>query len=697
MKAIILSLALLLQLTVFAQKTQEEMDKMLKELQENIAIGQKHMKRQADSVLKEIEFQKGQKANINNDETVDDDEEKLVLKLPPKNHKFLSELSKTVLSKTQLVPYIQSLKMQLQQKMEPSKLNTVKSALVSQASDKDLLHENAVSAWYNGAQHEATLLLLEAAQKNTDDGLLLNNLAALLNMGGAAHKAIPFLKNIVVSYPDNSFVLNNLGQSYANLGEADSAMYYLKRCLQIAPMHAMANHTAGVIEAEKGNTTEAEAHFTKAVKASQNQKSVNALKKIKPNASLLQLLKPKISMAPYFNPYKYPLPKLCENVMDSERAEQEFEDFRDQMKSLEEIYSEMATSESASGEKKLRQMGKDIKEIIATEENVYKNTSVASYYGIRPFLVYANRMLLFIQPELVNMWLDAEKFEEEKQLQTKARSAAYLDEIKRIEEAYQESLPKCTNCEGDPEPDPATKQAHCNRMNEAANKCIYDVNEIRKSIQDKYLIAARMWYENQSFWGYLGAPIKEYANSAFYSAVAGYFGRLIHASRNSDYFIKPYCTTLPDIPPAIRKNEVLSKMDCPININISFIAGKIKLDCEKFTFTGGEGVRFKYEKNFESGFSSLGIGIGLGFDVGVGSGIKAGVSGEIAEYLFIGFDKDNNVSDAGLEFTARVSEQVQVKGENIKLSDRPSELKAGYKIGINSGINFTGNVFKMLN
>ncbi len=65
--------------------------------------------------------------------------------------------------------------------------------------------------------------------------------------------------------------------------------------------------------------------------------------------------------------------------------------------------------------------------------------------------------------------------------------------------------------------------------------------------------------------------------------------------------------------------------------------------------------------------------------------------------MYISFDKDNNVSDAGLEFTARVSEQVQVKGENTKVSERPSELKAGYKIGINSGINFTGNVFKMLN
>ncbi len=131
MKIAFLLFFILLQLLAFAQKTQEEMEKLLKELQENTARGQKYMKRQSDSLLKESELQKSnQKTNIHNDETDDDDEEKLLLKLPPKNHKLLSELSKTVLTKSQLIAYIQRPEIQLQKKTDPLQLKASKNAIL---------------------------------------------------------------------------------------------------------------------------------------------------------------------------------------------------------------------------------------------------------------------------------------------------------------------------------------------------------------------------------------------------------------------------------------------------------------------------------------------------------------------------------------------------------------------------------------
>ena len=54
--------------------------------------------------------------------------------------------------------------------------------------------------------------MVKAATTSPDDGLILNNCAAILNMSGIEQKAIPILKYILQSYPDNAMLLNNLGR-----------------------------------------------------------------------------------------------------------------------------------------------------------------------------------------------------------------------------------------------------------------------------------------------------------------------------------------------------------------------------------------------------------------------------------------------------------------------------------------------------
>ncbi len=89
-------------------------------------------------------------------------------------------------------------------------------------------------------------------------------------------------------------------------------------------------------------------------------------------------------------------------------------------------------------------------------------------------------------------------------------------------------------------------------------------------------------------------------------------------------------------------------MEWPIDLSIPFVVSKIELNCEKFMFSGGEGVAFKYEKDFGSKQSTISIGAGLQFEAGKAFGIFSGeVSASAEQSFYIVFNGDNNISDAG--------------------------------------------------
>ena len=65
---------------------------------------------------------------------------------------------------------------------------------------------------------------------------------------------------------------------------------------------------------------------------------------------------------------------------------------------------------------------------------------------------------------------------------------------------------------------------------------------------------------------------------------------------------KPITTT--------KESNNIKDVNCPLDIGISFIIGSIELDCDKFSIEGGEGLMFKYERDFKTRQSTMNIGIG---------------------------------------------------------------------------------------
>jgi hypothetical protein len=230
---------------------------------------------------------------------------------------------------------------------------------------------------------------------------------------------------------------------------------------------------------------------------------------------------------------------------------------------------------------------------------------------------------------------------------------------------------------------------------------------IRRDIQAKRLRVEKEVFNETSYWGYLAGVNGHNANAAFYGAVIKYLNALENMSET--WYLSGCDETYST--PALNNfdDEARSLPDCPIDINIPFIIGNMELNCKNFTLKIGAGITasssseeesgsgveagafFTYEKDFESRESTMSVGISLGFEKGKG-GLSGGAGA--GEAIYIAFDEDNHVMDAGLKFSANAQASVRFDtGQKYLSTGNEKVIRAnaefGYKIGINSGWTFT--------
>ncbi len=139
----------------------------------------------------------------------------------------------------------------------------------------------------------------------------------------------------------------------------------------------------------------------------------------------------------------------------------------------------------------------------------------------------------------------------------------------------------------------------------------------------------------------------------------------------------PNCTKLDPAKSENSSSPVFDQAKCPIDIEVPFGVGKMKLNCQRFEFEVGEGIILTYEKNFSNRESTIAVGIGVASNIPY---IEFGAK----EQFFIKFDKHNQPIDIG----ALWETEFDVKGLATP------EIKTGFTIGINSGYNFQPGILQ---
>ncbi|MEO5564979.1 MAG: tetratricopeptide repeat protein [Chitinophagaceae bacterium] len=578
-------------------------------------------------------------------------------KFPPKNTALLSSLPKKILTRQELVSFLNDTYLQVSKK-NPAEINSsVQSILKKYNNDGNSMGDAAITGWYTDYRQESLLLIIKAAIANPDNGVLLNNCAAVLNMSGIEQKAIPILKHVLQSYPDNSMLLNNLGQAYAGLGDTDTAMHYLGRCLKIEPENPEACNTAGQIEATKGNKGKAIEYFEKSIKQAYTKTAALKLRKIKKDAKLAPLIRPRVKLPEYFNLFKYDLPAQCTSTDNAALARAEQNAFRNmiskQMQYFGAKYAELAQQEKQKAMAIMNANGKG--RVLRKDEFIAQ-----PYYELCQIM--AGEVLSDYKRDLADL--------------SKRVTKNYTEAMGLLEQEYSIKRKALQDA-----------SAECPSFNALANQYLPKFAELTVDWQEKYKVVFQRYFDELVYWHYLSLnPANENTfKMQYYVFIEQYLagmGGICNTKIIDPCEVTPMNTT--------KDPNEIGEPDCPIDIELGFGVGKFELNCEKFSFNAGEGVIFGYEKRFKTKQSTVSLGIGFKLDLGIkagGTGVKVGAG--LTESLFITFDGDNKFADGGIKMDAKVSAGASVAG--VKTNEK---VGVGYTFGINSGCNFNEGPFK---
>jgi tetratricopeptide (TPR) repeat protein len=607
-------------------------------------------------------------------------------KFPPKNTVLLSSLPTKVFSKAALVSFLHELYAQLSTKFTAGVAASVQSITAKYANDGNQMGDAAVMGWYTNYQEEALLLIVKAAAANPDNELLLNNCAALLNMSGIEHKAIPVLKYVLQTYPNSSMVLNNLGQAYAGLGATDTAMVYLGRCMKTAPEHPEACNTAGQIEATKGNKEKAVEYFEKSIKTAYSKTAALKMHKLKKDAKIAPLVRPRVKLPEYFNLFKYDLPAQCTSTDNAAMAKAEHAAFRTMITKQAQAYgSKYGVLAPKKAEDAMQLMKAN-----GAARKLKKDEFMA-----HPYWGFCSTMA----GELLSDFLADLNSLKKKEGKEYANDMALLDgeyntTFKILKDGFAEREKNCgdgkanSNC-----PD---TQEKCTAFNALANQYLPKFAALTEDWQKKNMTVYQQYFDELVYWHYLSLhPVGDNVfTMKYYEFIIQYLAATVDIAQTK--IIEP-CDFTPTTPPA-KESNTITDFDCPVEVEIGFIVGSFELDCDKISFSAGEGAVFSYGKNFKTKKSTLSIGIGaqvkLGAKVGpVGAQANAGAS----ESLFITFDGNNKVEDYGLKVQAKAGAGIGASAGTavkVKRDLAKKELSIGATFGINSGCNFNEGPFK---
>ncbi len=671
----------------FSQQTQADLEKMQKQLQERLAkrgkdtAGNKMMQNLLDQ-QQQMTAAMANNAAANNgagqSATYADPGDYSNIdnwKFPARKTDLLSALPKKVLTRSELVAFLNKLFVQVSKRMAPGIASSVESIAAKYGHDGSKMEDAAIYGWYTKYREEAMLLIIRAAASSPDDGLLLNNCAAILNMGGLEESAVPVLKYILQSYPANGMVLNNLGQAYAGLGETDTAMVYLARAIRAVPDDPEANNTAGQIEAAKGNNGKATDYFQQSIKGAYNKSAALKLRKIKSDAMLAPLVRPRIKVPEYFNEFKYKLPVQCTSTDKAAVAEAEHTAFRKmisgQLKGFEKQQEALQRTNYTEGMQIMKNGG--------SIPNIKKDDFIA-----QPYRDLCGTMSKEVSSDFGSDLTDlGQRVDKKYDADTKSLEDEYQAKLKGIKDGYAEKENRCCG-EGRSGSCCPTAEEKCTSYNELANQYLPKFAVLTEEWQKKNQLVFSMHYDEVMYWGYLYYhPVGDdgFRLQVFYPVVMQYLSMLYKVGNTR--IIKP-CTVEPAT--ATADSNAIKEMDCPVDLQIPLGVAKMILNCKKFSISGGEGILFGYERDFTVHQSTISVGVGLRLDLGVKVGpVKAGVSAGVSETAFITFDGKNGLSDAGLKNEARASANAPGIGK--------ADVSIGSTLGIRSGWNFNEGHF----
>ena len=372
-----LLLFLILQFVSAQQPTKADMEKMLKQAQEQMK------KYSGDTTLNNVmKNMQNQQKQVTNGMTISKNKDTTfsinkpdtaAYALPPRNTKLLNSLPVRTFNKAELVSYLHNLYTKMKRVFENDfKINIDEFPEGTAVEDG----ENAVGFWIYSMPEVADLMAVHSVELDPDQPILLNNAGGILTCGGFAVYAIPILQYVLEKEPGNNMILNNLGQAFLSLGDYNQAEQYLLQCIASYKYYPDANLALAMIKYFQGNYPLALQYVENSLRGAWSSKADNLLHKLKPNARLMDYIKLRYKQPQYFDFDKYPMLPQCLSIGDIADLEPQYVGYHEMISQLIEKY-----------EKNLADA------VMAQQQSMLDKIREANKKGespLRPFGVFAN-------------------------------------------------------------------------------------------------------------------------------------------------------------------------------------------------------------------------------------------------------------------------------------------------------------------
>jgi len=657
-------------IAVHAQ-TQPDYKKMMEDAKKMISSDQEMDPALKDQMLKLMNSEKV-KQGLQTAQTSDHLAAELT-ELPERDEQRLAGISQQPLSKMKATQYVQGLRSKIERQLSTSERGQVKALLSKASTDRNISNVGIV-CWYEGKPKLALYLAAVSAEK-PQNITGINNLAAMLNMAGYEEKAIPLLLFALKNDARNSLLLNNLGRAYLGLGDKKKAEQYYLQCIAVAPVHPEANNALGCLYEEVGDPEKAEDHFEKSLEGGYNEEAMRHIQKRNPQQPIVLLIKKHHRAPAYFNQFQFQVPEECYSHKDYYRIQALHESFQKGISALANEYNALAHENEKEVNRQMENQPKIIARALSTGK------ILSGPFHVYPFAPLASRMLTDLQVQQAEI---IRQFERDYQKDMDNLKALKSQKAKEIEKTYRaqyeiadigECSGCCLNCE-------EIDKNMCKALEASALHFQAAAASLHKNYVDKSRLQFTGYFDDLIYWYALLGPSEEMFNTNFYHTVADFLSAIQDLSKSTPFLLGPQTCDGQEAEKAeagMNKYKQVAKPDCPVDISIPFVVGKLKLDCSSFSISGGEGATGSYSKNFVTGQSSLSIGAGITFEAGA-KGISASVGA--SEAIYMTFDRNGNFSDTGLKF----SSSADITGGNVSVS-----AGGGYTMGMNSGWSFTSN------
>ncbi|MBL7725648.1 MAG: hypothetical protein JNK27_15980 [Chitinophagaceae bacterium] len=530
---------------------------------------------------------------------------------PARKTALLNALPKHTLTKQEVMSFLSTLHADLKKKFPQPPVKHAMEIIAQFGDNIDKIAFTGAGAWYNGAPVESILLLTYAGSKDPKD-VTLNNCGAILNLLCMQEKAMPVLKHVLPKEPKNCTLLNNIGQAFAGLGEKDSAMQYFNRVFESCVTHPDANATASCIAYSRGNKEEATNYMERSLRGAYSELRMEFYMAIADNPKKLvkdEAVNPE--KEEFFQPNGFGPATNCRSWSEAEKTYAEQEAVKKIVQKISMQYSQVILDNSLDN-------------ILADpiEKEKYEK-------GIGWTPGPLSRKAMYIIQNLGSADADFSIFEKIADITTRSQQRRFA-----IDESFRPRFEACVkqgNC-------PQVTYQHCVAMEKEDNQTFGELaaaGDLHKSISYPKDIK---WYNDAVYLSTFTTPHPRVRKADCAAYTVTFINKITTYTLSPGSLSLPKCVP-PQPPQQINPNDPFFRDGkCVVNINIPFVVGRLNLNCEEFGFEVGEGVTFRYGKNFKTQETTLAVGVGTGLDI---PGVDIGVGAEVA----VKFDGNNQVID----------------------------------------------------